>query len=74
METRIPIEAFSNFDKCILDGYTFGIRWSAAMEAYDAARKHTPAPRARIQHNSNQRHVCIGAIGSSSTTAPSTSR
>jgi hypothetical protein len=42
MDSRIPIEMFADFNRCILisdNGLTGSIRFDSAMEAFEASRK-----------------------------------
>lgn len=37
-DTRIPLSAFADFQRCRLEGTQAGMRWSAAMDAFEATR------------------------------------
>lgn len=47
-EKRIPIDDFQDFERCILKGTTFGIRWESAMEAFAETLKRRTAERRTI--------------------------
>ena len=43
MDSRIPIEEFADFNTCRLVGAQAGMRFDAALSAYESARKERQA-------------------------------